>query len=73
MHDDSQRAIEAIDRAVEEARRLEGTPIVLDPSYLAGIDRVERMPQNQPGTDKTWVVTLVKRSDAFIARAVRVR
>lgn len=71
MNGDNQRAIEAIDRSVEEVRRLEGTPIVLDPAYLAAIDRVERMPQNQSGADKTWLWEAFERDLRHFSRVVR--
>lgn len=50
----TQDALAAIDRAVEwvRRRREEGWP-PLSAAYLAHIEEVERMPQNQPGADKT--------------------
>lgn len=30
-------------------------PVVLTEEYLRLVERAERLPQNRPGTDKTWV------------------
>lgn len=73
MDPETQRALDAIDRAVAEVRQLMAHPVVLSASYLAAIDRVERMPHNQSGADKTWVLTLQKRSAELMARVVRKR
>lgn len=56
MDEGTADALAAIDRAVEwlRRRREEGWP-PLSEQYLAHIERVERMPQNQPGADKSWV------------------
>jgi hypothetical protein len=50
---ETELALEALDRAEEAARNL--PPFVLDDQYLLMIARVEAMPCNRPGTDKTWV------------------
>ena len=54
MDAETKQALDAIDRAVEwvRRRRQEGWP-PLSETYLAHIEEVERLPQNQPGADKT--------------------
>lgn len=50
------KALRAIDEAVAEAEvaRLSG-PVTLDDAYLRAVERVEALPENQSGSDKTWV------------------
>lgn len=54
MESPADKALRAIDAAVEEVARLTG-PVTLDEEYLRAVERVEAMPQNQSGADKTWV------------------
>ena len=53
MDEERRRTWEAIREALR-TKPLEG-PIVLSEEYLRLIARVERLPENRPGTDKTWV------------------
>jgi hypothetical protein len=46
---------------------------VLDPEYRALIERVESLPENQSGADKTWVEDLLRETRNHYARARRVR
>lgn len=52
MDDVLRRALEGIAKA--EASSPPPGPIVLSDEYLRLIERVEALPQNRPGTDKTW-------------------
>jgi hypothetical protein len=71
-----------MDPAAEHALRLleeigrrprETGPVILSASYLGAVERVEGLPESQPGTDKTWVFELRRRSRALLARARQVR
>jgi len=64
-------ALDALDRAEEAARNL--PPIVLDDHYLEMIARVEAMPCNRPGSDKTWVHELHDTVVAHFATCRRLR
>jgi hypothetical protein len=57
MDDATRKALEAIDAAVA-AKPPEG-PIVLSEEYLRLVRRVEEIPENKPGTDKTWTERVV--------------
>jgi hypothetical protein len=52
MDEVTRRALEAID-AAKSAQPTEG-PIVLSEEYMRLVERVEALPENRPGTDKTW-------------------
>ena len=67
-------ALEAIDRAVAwlERKREAGWP-PLSPAYLAAIEAVERLSQNQSGADKSWVWAGVIRDRQHFARVRRRR
>ncbi len=52
MDDVLRRALEG--NAEAEALSPRPGPIVLSSEYLRLIERVEALPQNRPGTDKTW-------------------
>ncbi len=56
MDEETSQALDAIDRAVAEVRRRRaaGWP-PLGADYLAAIEAVESLPQNQSGTDKSWM------------------
>jgi hypothetical protein len=64
------KALRAIDEAVAEVAGLSG-PVTLDEAYLRAIDVVEALPQNQSGTDKTWVWEAIERDRGHFARARR--
>jgi hypothetical protein len=44
----------------------------LGESYLAAISRIEALPQNQSGSDKTWVELTLEESRQHFAKAIRV-
>jgi hypothetical protein len=46
-------------------------PLRLSEHYLEAIDRLERRPESQPGTDKTWVLETVSRARTLLAGARR--
>ena len=52
MDDETRRALDAIAEAVS-SKPPEG-PIVLSDEYLRLVEQVEQLPENRPGTDKTW-------------------
>jgi hypothetical protein len=53
---EKQEALDAIDRAVAWVReRREHGYAPLSARYLKHIERVEALPQNQSGSDKSWV------------------
>ena len=62
-------ALEAIDRAVAwlQRKREAGWP-PLSPAYLAAIEAVEHLSQNQSGVDKSWVWDAVKSDCRHLAR-----
>lgn len=54
--DETERALRAIDEAVAWLERLRETgPVQLTAKYLAAIRAIEELPENQSGSDKTWV------------------
>ena len=69
MDDSLRRALEAIDAAVA-AKPPEG-PIVLSPEYLRLVERAEELPQNRPGTDKTWTERSIDHWRIFVASVRR--
>ena len=44
-------------------------PVTLTDEYLAHIARVEALPQNQPGSDKSWVHRVIENSRRMYASA----
>ena len=54
MDSGADKALRAIDAAVAEVSHLSG-PVTLDAEYLRALERVEALPENQSGADKTWV------------------
>ncbi len=70
MDSAADKALRAIDAAVAEVARLSG-PVALDDAYLRAIERVEALPANQSGSDKTWVWEAIERDRNHFARARR--
>jgi hypothetical protein len=68
--DPADKALRAIDAAVAEVARLSG-PVTLDAAYLRAVERVEALPENQSGADKTWVWEVIERDRGHFARARR--
>lgn len=67
----TERALQAIDEAVAEVRRMESGPVVLTAEYLHAVEAIERLPQNQSGADKTWLERAIVEFEAHFARARR--
>jgi hypothetical protein len=70
MSDDNRRALEALAKA--KALLPPEGPVVLSPEYLRLIDRVERLPQNRPGTDKSWTQRVLDEWAWIVKNAKRV-
>jgi hypothetical protein len=45
-------------------------PVILSREYLDHIARVESLPENQPGADKSWVYRAIQNSRRTYATAV---
>lgn len=60
---------------LDEARRWprETGPVTLRPEYLRAIEAIEALPENQSGTDKSWVEKADRQFREHYRRAVRVR
>lgn len=67
----TERALEAIDRAVAEVRLQETGPVLLSAEYRAAVRAVEGLAQNQSGADKTWLWASVERDRRHFSEAVR--
>ncbi|TDJ66442.1 MAG: hypothetical protein E2O39_16425 [Planctomycetota bacterium] len=70
MDEPTRRAHDGIARAVA-GRSPEG-PIVLADEYLRALERVERLPVNRPGADKSWTERALFSWMSAVARARRV-
>jgi hypothetical protein len=53
--------------------RTRAKPIQLSETYRRAIERLESLPENQSGADKTWVERAIASWRTHYARAVRVR
>ena len=74
MDAETKEALAGFDRAVEWLKRQrEAGWSPLSDQYLAHIERVEALPQNQSGADKSWVWTVAARDRNHFARARRRR
>jgi len=51
---------------------LQDGPIVLADEYLRALERVERLPVNRPGADKSWTERALFSWMSAVARARRV-
>ena len=67
MDDVRRRALEGIEAALA-AKPPEG-PIVLSAEYLRLVERAERLPENRPGTDKSWTERVVAEWKTFVESA----
>lgn len=70
MDPDVERALEGLRKAAEFARTYR---FELTPDYLELIARVEALPDNCQGADKSWVWRLLDSSARFYKSAVLVR
>lgn len=59
--------------AYARAPRTDEPDVPLADAYLKAVVRVESLPRNQSGEDKTWVEKAIRESEAHFAKAVRVR
>jgi hypothetical protein len=57
--------------SLDDAQRPPAPPVKLSPAYLRAIEEVERHPDNQDGSDKSWVWRAMKRDRDHFARARR--
>ena len=74
MDDETRKALAGIDEAVawvREQREKGWAP--LSERYLRHIERVEALPQNQSGADKSWAWRVDERDRQHFANARRVR
>jgi hypothetical protein len=65
------KAIEILDSFVGLSART--TPVDLADAYLQAIDRVESLPANGQGADKSWVEAARRDFRDYMARARRAR
>lgn len=70
MDSPNRKALEALDRA-KKLLPPEG-PVVLSSEYLRLIERAERLPQNRPGTDKSWTQRVLDEWAWIVKNAKRV-
>ena len=68
MVDADERALKILDAIARERREV--GPVTLSREYLDDVARVEALPQNQPGADKSWVYRAIRSSQEMYARAV---
>lgn len=69
MDELTRKALEAIETA-RSAQPAEG-PIVLSEAYLRLVERVEALPENRPGTDKTWTERVLEEWKHLVETARR--
>jgi len=55
------------------ARARHPDPIEVGEAYRQAVERLESLPENQSGADKTWVERAIASWRAHYARAIRVR
>jgi len=74
-HDPVDAAAESALRALDELRAqgVPTGPVTLTPEYLRSLERLEAHPDNEPGTDKTWVSRTIAELRAHYASVRRVR
>jgi hypothetical protein len=71
VHPDNGRALQILESIARAPRDTGAVP--LSPLYLKAVERLERLPQSQPGTDKTWVLSTLRSSSTLLANARRLR
>ena len=69
MDPETKRALEQLDEVTKDLQ-MEG-PVDLDPAYLRLIERVEALPENQDGADKSWVWRCLETARLHFERARR--
>jgi hypothetical protein len=68
----AQRALRILDE-IHRTVRLETRPVVLGAEYLRAVKQIESLPENQDGSDKTWVERAQREFREHYAKARRVR
>lgn len=68
MDADDERALKILDEFARMPR--EEGPVTLSQEYLDHIARVESLPQNQSGADKSWVYRAIQNSLRMYSKAV---
>jgi len=63
-------ALELLQKAEREWKPPPG-PIALTKDYLRQVERVEALPHNQPGEDKTWVERVDREDRSYFRSIVR--
>lgn len=71
VDEETQKALDGIAEAVASQRTSE--PIILSREYLRLIERVEQLPENRSGTDKTWVERALASWNSEIQTAREIR
>lgn len=68
-------ALEAAFRVLDELRAagIPSGPVALSREYRRAVERVEAMPANQSGADKTWVSDADRDWRSYFARVERMR
>ena len=70
VNNPTRRALDGITAAL--AKRPPAGPIVLPEEYLRVLERVERLPANRHGADKTWTERALSSWMSAVARARRI-
>jgi hypothetical protein len=68
MDADTQRALNILDAFAKLPKEV--GPVTLSQDYLDHIAKVECLPENQAGADKSWVHRAIQNSQRMFARAV---
>ena len=55
----------------EESPRSEEDQDILDPWYRNALERIESLPENRSGADKSWVSRCLKENEDHFSRARR--
>lgn len=68
MDADDERALKILDGFAKLPKEV--GPVILSQDYLDHIARVESLPENQSGADKSWAFRAIQNSRRMYARAV---
>ncbi len=61
--------LQAVLKILDELEPVPTGPVRLSPEYLSAVERVENHPDNQSGSDKSWVGKVLRRNRAHFERA----
>ena len=64
---------ELCDDFAQKARERKIRPVRLKPSYVEAVLRIEALPQNQSGADKSWVERSLTEELGFFSKIRRLR